>query len=394
MYDYVIIGGGIIGLAASMLLMKKYPQAKILLLEKEAELAKHQTGHNSGVIHSGIYYQPGSLKARFAKRGNESLINFCQEHGIDYDLCGKVIVATEDRELPHLHALYKRGLANDLKLELLNHEQLQHVEPYVSGIEAISVPEAGIVNFRQVAQKYAKIFQENGGEIHCDEAVTQLTKVNQGWSVETSKKSYQAKYLINCAGLHSDRIAKLAGYHLDMTIVPFRGEYYMLKDKHSYYVRHLIYPVPNPDLPFLGVHFTRMIDGRIEAGPNAVLSFKREGYQKTALNIKDLIEMFNYPGLQQLALKYFNVGIAEMARSFSKQLFVKSLQRLIPHVKREHLVKAPAGVRAQALSSDGRLIDDFYFIQDANSLHVCNAPSPAATASLEIGREIVRRLSK
>jgi len=392
MYDYIIIGGGIVGLATSMLLTKKHRHAKILLLEKEADLATHQTGHNSGVIHSGIYYKPGSLKARFAKRGNESLINFCKEHAIDYDLCGKVIVATENSELPRLHALYQRGLANGLTIDLLNREQLQQVEPYVSGIAAISVPEAGIINFRQVAKTYAEVFQENGGEIHCREAVTQLTKLSEGWSIKTTKTSYQTKYLINCAGLYSDRIAKLAGYHLDMKIVPFRGEYYMLKDEKSYYVRHLIYPVPDPRLPFLGVHFTRMIDGKVEAGPNAVLSFKREGYQKTDVNVNDTLEILSYPGLQQLALKYFNVGITEMIRSFSKQLFVKSLQRLIPHVKREHLVTAPAGVRAQALSKDGQLIDDFYFIQDANSLHVCNAPSPAATASLEIGKEIVRRL--
>lgn len=392
MYDYTIIGGGIVGLSVGMALTEKYPGTKILVLEKEQKLASHQTGNNSGVIHSGIYYEPGSFKARFAKQGSQSMVQFCETYDIDHDICGKVIVATNEAERPLLDNLYERGLQNGLDIKKLNRDELLDVEPHVNGVEAIFVSAAGIVNYKEVSEKFAYIIKAHDGHIHCGEEVKSIDERSNGVTVETNHATYQTKFLINCAGLQSDRIAKMAGYHIDMKIIPFRGEYYKLTPEKSDLVHNLIYPVPNPDFPFLGVHFTRMINGDIEAGPNAVLGFKREGYKKTDINLKDLAEVLSYPGFIRLASKYMKVGMGEMVRSFSKRKFVESLQQLIPDVKSDDLVAAPAGVRAQALNSDGMLVDDFQIVQGKKSLHVCNAPSPAATASIEIGKEIVSRL--
>ncbi|WP_243296710.1 L-2-hydroxyglutarate oxidase [Bacillus litorisediminis] len=394
MYDFTIIGGGIVGLSVGLAMTEQFPGKKILILEKEKELAAHQTGNNSGVIHSGIYYKPGSFKARFARQGSQSMVEFCQIYGIEHDICGKVIVATNQKELPLLENLYQRGLQNGLSIRKLNREELVEIEPHVNGLEAIHVPAAGIVNYKQVSKKIAELIQERCGEVKCKEVVRAIQEHQDGVTVETDRNTYETKFLVNCAGLHSDRIAKLAGYQIDMKIVPFRGEYYKLKPESRGLVRNLIYPVPNPDFPFLGVHFTRMIGGEVEAGPNAVLSFKREGYKKTDINLKDLAEVLSYKGFWKLASQNMREGINEMVRSVSKKKFVESLQTLIPEIKGEDLVPGGAGVRAQALKSDGSLIDDFHFVQGRKSLHVCNAPSPAATASLEIGKEVVRQIKE
>lgn len=394
MFDYIIVGGGIVGLSVGMNLTEKYPNKKILVLEKEKELATHQTGHNSGVIHSGIYYKPGSFKARFAKQGSKSMVEFSRKYDINHDICGKVIVATNEKERPLLNNLYERGLQNGLAIRQLNKEELHEIEPHVKGIGAIQVPTAGIVDYKMVSNKYAEIIEQHDGEINCGETVLSINESEHEVIVDTNKQSYKAKFLINCAGLQSDRIAKLAGYHIDMKIVPFRGEYYKLKAEKRNLVTNLIYPVPNPDFPFLGVHFTRMINGEVEAGPNAVLSFKREGYKKSDINIKDLAEVLTYKGFWKLASQNMKEGINEMVRSVSKKKFVENLQQLIPEIKSGDLVPGPAGVRAQALNSDGSMVDDFQIIQGKKSLHVCNAPSPAATASLEIGKEVVKQIGE
>ncbi|MBM7634583.1 L-2-hydroxyglutarate oxidase [Geomicrobium sediminis] len=392
MHDYTIIGGGIVGLSVAYNLLNNNPNLKVQVIEKEKEVASHQTGHNSGVIHSGIYYKPGSYKAKFAKAGSESMRAFCQEHDVDVDICGKVIVATDESELTNLENLYERGRTNGLDVELLDEKQLKEIEPHVNGIKAIRVPTAGIVSYKHVSEKLAELLRVSGGAIHLSEEVTSIVECNQSVTVRTNNKTYHSHYLINCAGLQSDRIAKMAGYHLDMKIVPFRGEYYKLKPEKRYLVNNLIYPVPNPEFPFLGVHFTRMIDGEVDAGPNAVLSFKREGYNKTDFNAKDLSEVLTYGGFWRIARKYMKTGIGEMVRSYNKDEFVKSLQRLIPEVQKEDLVKAPSGVRAQALTVEGKMVDDFHLVNGKRSLHVCNAPSPAATASLEIGKEIAKQV--
>ncbi|WP_368505428.1 L-2-hydroxyglutarate oxidase [Alkalihalophilus sp. As8PL] len=392
MYDFIIIGGGIVGLSTSMALYDKYPLAKVLLIEKEEELAMHQTGHNSGVIHSGIYYKPGSFKARFAKAGSHSMTEFCKKHKIDHDICGKIIVATKKEEIPLLHALYKRSIENNLETRLIDKGELREIEPYVNGLAAIQVPAAGIVNYKQVSLKFAELVNESGCEISLNTEVEKVHESKDEVLVETSKGPFKAKYMINCAGLHSDRVAKLSGYHTDVKIIPFRGEYYKLKPEKRHLVKNLIYPVPNPNFPFLGVHFTRMINGEIEAGPNAVLGFKREGYKKTDFSMKDFAEVMGNKGFWKLASKYVNEGASEMKRSLSKASFTRSLQELIPDIKASDLLNAPAGVRAQALRNDGTLVDDFYVINGKRSIHVCNAPSPAATASIEIGKSILSNL--
>ena len=391
MVDVVIVGGGIVGLSIGLALTEQFPEKKVVILEKESSVSMHQTGNNSGVIHSGIYYKPGSFKARFAKQGSESMVAFCKEHDIEYDICGKVIVATDQHELPLLDNLYNRGLENGLAIEKLTSAQLKEIEPHVAGIAAIRVPQAGIVNYRQVSEKMRELIEARGGEIRCHEEVKSIDEQQQEVVIETNKETYKANVLINCAGLQSDRIAKMAGYHADLKIVPFRGEYYKLKESSKGLVKHLIYPVPNPDFPFLGVHYTRMIGGEVEAGPNAVLSFKREGYKKTDINLFDLAETLTYKGFWKLASKNMKEGMNEMARSYSKALFVKSLQKLIPEITADDLEPGGAGVRAQALKSDGSMVDDFYFIPGKRSIHVLNAPSPAATASIEIGKEIVSK---
>jgi len=394
MYDFAIVGGGIVGLSTGMALSQRYPNAGILVLEKEDSWAKHQTGHNSGVIHSGIYYKPGSFKAKFAKAGSRSMVEFCQEHGIEHDICGKVITATKPEELPLLDNLYERGLANGLAITKIGAAELKEIEPHVNGLAAIRVPMAGIVNYKQVCETFAAIIDKNGGDLRLNTAVERVIETDRGVQIETNRGSFQARFFINCSGLHSDRVVKNSGLNTDMKIVPFRGEYYELIPEKRYLVKHLIYPVPNPAFPFLGVHFTRMIGGHVEAGPNAVLSLKREGYKKTDFDLRDFSEIMTYPGFWKLAGKYWKEGLEEMVRSFSKAAFVRSLQELIPEVQAEDLVPAAAGVRAQALKADGSLVDDFHFIAGKHSIHVCNAPSPAATASIEIGKVVAERVEE
>lgn len=388
MYDFAIIGGGIVGLASGMALGKRYPNARILVLEKEIYWAYHQTGNNSGVIHSGIYYKPGSFKAKFCRDGSRSMVEFCQENGIDYEVCGKVIVATEVEQLPLLESLYKRGLENGLNVTKLSAEQVGEIEPHVSCLAGIRVPTTGIVNYKQVCQKYADLIKSQGGDLRLNTKVEKISQTSTTTVLETNNGSFETRFVINCAGLHSDRIAKLGQVDPQAKIVPFRGEYYELIPEKRYLVNTLIYPVPNPAFPFLGVHFTKMIDGSVHAGPNAVLSMKREGYKKTDFDLRDFTEVMTYPGFWKLAAKHADEGIGEIIRSFSKAAFVRSLQKLIPCVQAEDLVPTHAGVRAQALMSDGKLVDDFLIVQGRNATHVCNAPSPAATSSLEIGKAI------
>lgn len=392
MYDFAIVGGGIVGLSTAMSIGQSYPNASILLLEKESQWAFHQTGNNSGVIHSGVYYKPGSFKAKFCRDGCESMVQFCQEHNIDHDVCGKVIVATEPEELPLLENLYQRGLQNGIRVEKITAEQVKEIEPHVACLAAIRVYSTGIVNYKQVCQKYAELAQNQGADLRLNTRVEACQKTAEGYAIETNNGTFNARFLINCAGLHCDRVAKLTAAESPAKIVPFRGEYYELTPEKRYLVKGLIYPVPNPSFPFLGVHFTRMIDGSVHAGPNAVLSLKREGYRKTDFDLRDFAEVMTYPGFWKLAAKHADQGIQEMIRSVFKAEFVRSLQRLIPEVRSEDLVPTHAGVRAQALMPDGKLVDDFLFVESENALHVCNAPSPAATSSLEIGRAIAAKM--
>jgi L-2-hydroxyglutarate oxidase len=391
MHDVIIIGAGLVGLGVANALQEANPSLRILILEKESGPAAHQSGHNSNVVHSGIYYAPGSLKARLAKLGNQSMFAFCREHDLYHDQCGKVIVATQLKELDLLENIYQRGLQNGLAVSRLSQAQLREREPHVNGLEALLVPDAGIVNYSQVAAKLAEIIQQRGGEIHYGQQVEGISESSGDVSVRTQHVQYQAKWLVNCTGLFSDRIAALAGYQTGMKIVPFRGEYYVLNDEKNYLVNHLIYPVPNPDFPFLGVHFTRMYNGKRDVGPNAVLAFKREGYRKCDFSLRDLSEVLGYRGFWKIAGNYLGEGFAEVRRSLSRQRFTENARRLIPELQPEDIQPGPAGVRAQALTADGKLVDDFHFVKGRRSLHVCNAPSPAATASLEIGREIVRQ---
>ena len=392
MYNYIIIGGGIVGLSTAIALSQKFPDAKIALLEKEASWAKHQTGHNSGVIHSGIYYKPGSFKAKLCRQGNRSMVAFCQQHDIPYKMCGKVIVATEPHELPLLDNLYERGLANQLEISKLTSEQVREVEPHVSCLAGIQVKSTGIVDYKQVCLKYVEIAQQQEVELFNNTRVKDLIETAEGYKIETSQGEYQTEFLINCAGLYSDRLAELAKVKPPAKIVPFRGEYYELTPEKRYLVNGAIYPVPNPNFPFLGVHFHPIIGGRVHAGPNAVLGFKREAYNKFDFDLKEFMETMTYPGFWKLAAKYPKDGLAEMIRSYSKTIFVRSLQRLIPEVQAKDIVPTSAGVRAQALKIDGSMVDDFLFINRDRALHVCNAPSPAATASIEIGKQIVAQI--
>lgn len=393
-YDFAIIGGGIVGLSVGMSLSEQFPGKRLLVLEKEKAWADHQTGNNSGVIHSGIYYKPGSLKATLCREGNRAMVAFCVKHGIEHEVCGKVIVATEPEELPLLKNLHERGAANGLKVKEIGREELKEIEPHVRGLAALLVPSTGIVHYRKVAETFARLVQERGGDLRLSTKVEQIAKNGTGSVLETTGGAFHAKFIINCAGLHSDRVAKLAGLKPGMKIVPFRGEYYELKPEKRYLVKHLIYPVPNPNFPFLGVHFTRMIDGSIHAGPNAVLSLKREGYHKSDLDLRDLLDVITYPAFWRLARRHFREGAKEVVRSMSKAAFVHSLQRLIPEVQMDDVVPAHAGVRAQALMDDGKLMDDFLILPGEKSLHVCNAPSPAATASIEIGKKIVEQIPR
>ena len=389
MYDITIIGGGIVGLATALTLKNSNPSLKILLLEKETELAKHQTGNNSGVIHSGLYYKPGSLKATNCIHGYNLLIDFCQQNEIPFDLCGKIVVATEENELPLLENLYVRGQQNGLQnLKKLGKEEILEYEPHVAGLAGIFVPQTGIVDYKLVAQKYGDLIRSKGGEISLGERVLDIQSSEDKSVVITQKASYTTKLVINCAGLYSDKVARMTVPNLNVKIIPFRGEYYKLTKEKEYLVKNLIYPVPDPNFPFLGVHFTRMAKGGVEAGPNAVLAFKREGYKKSDINLSELGETLAWPGFQKVAAKYWRTGFGEMYRSFSKAAFTKALQKLIPEIVESDLAPGGAGVRAQACDRNGGLVDDFMILEEKKVINVCNAPSPAATSSLAIGETV------
>ncbi|OBQ39339.1 MAG: hydroxyglutarate oxidase [Anabaena sp. CRKS33] len=392
MYDFAIIGGGIVGLSTAMALGERYPNAQILVVEKENQWAFHQTGNNSGVIHSGIYYKPGSFKAKFSRDGSRSMVEFCQKYDIDHEVCGKVIVASNQQELPRLENLYQRGLENGIPVKRISPEEVKEIEPHVSSVGGVKVFSTGIVNYKQVCLKYAELIRNQGGDLRLNTQVLKIVRSGKNQVLETNNGSFETRFVINCAGLHSDRMAKLGKANPEARIVPFRGEYYELVPEKRYLVKTLIYPVPNPDFPFLGVHFTRMIDHTVHAGPNAVLSLKREGYQKTDFDLRDFAEVISYPGFWKLAAKHADEGIKEIIRSFSKAAFVKSLQKLIPEIEAKDIIPTHAGVRAQALMNNGALVDDFLIINGDNSIHVCNAPSPAATSSLEIGKAIAAQI--
>jgi (S)-2-hydroxyglutarate dehydrogenase len=388
-YDVTIVGGGIVGLATALRILQRRPGTRLILIEKEARVAQHQTGNNSGVIHSGLYYKPGSLKARNCREGYQQLLDFCRDEGIPYEICGKVVVATREDEFGPLEELHRRGEANGLTgLRWLTPEQIKEHEPHCAGIRGLFVPQTGIVDYAVVSEKYADRIHAAGGEIALGERVEAIRRAGNEVEVVTPKATRTTRLLVACAGLHSDRLARETQPDLPLRITPFRGEYYVLKPEARHYVRNLIYPVPDPAFPFLGVHFTRMIGGEVECGPNAVLAFKREGYKKTDFSLRDTWETLAWPGFRVVMWKYWRMGMGEFHRSFSKAAFVRALQRLIPEIQAEHLEPGGAGIRAQACARDGKLVDDFHILEDGNIVHVCNAPSPAATASLAIGAAI------
>ncbi|MGA8212044.1 MAG: L-2-hydroxyglutarate oxidase [Candidatus Sulfotelmatobacter sp.] len=389
-YNVIIVGGGIVGLAVALQITKRFPRLRPLLLEKESRVGQHQSSHNSGVIHSGVYYKPGSLKATLCVEGARAMVEFCREHGIPHQICGKVIVATHEEEFLGLEELRRRGEANGLTgLELIGREKLFEIEPHASGLRALVVPSTGITDYASVCEKYAELIRAQGGTILTSTAVTGLQHLTGEVVAETTGGTFSAASLINCAGLFSDRISRMAGDDPEVMIVPFRGEYYDLIPRRTSLVRALIYPVPDPRFPFLGVHFTRRVNGTVDAGPNAVLAFRREGYRRTDFNLHDLASSLAFPGFWRMAAKYWRSGLDEFHRSFSKRAFVRALQRLLPEVREQDLVPGGSGVRAQALKRDGTLVDDFKFVPSKNVLHVLNVPSPAATASLMIARSIV-----
>lgn len=395
MYDCIIIGGGIVGLATALKIKEQRPSLNVVVLEKENHLALHQTGHNSGVIHSGLYYRPGSLKAINCIRGYQTLIDFCNENEIPYDLCGKIVVATRAEQLHGLNNLFERGLQNGLKdNRKITREEMKEIEPHVEGLEGLWVPYTGIVNYTTVSEKYGEVFQKKEGKIMLGEKVTNIRQLT-GYSevITENGNTYQGKLIVNCAGLYSDKIAQLSqSSPVNLQIIPFRGEYYKIRPEKHHLVKNLIYPVPDPSFPFLGVHFTRMIGGGIEAGPNAVLAFSREGYRKTDINLAELGETLQWPGFRKVASKYWQTGMGEMYRSFSKNAFTKALQELIPEITQDDLIPGGAGVRAQACDIHGSLLDDFAIIESNRSINVCNAPSPAATSSLSIGQTISEKV--
>ncbi len=394
-YDVIIIGGGAVGLATALKIQRTEPRYRVLVLEKEDAIARHQTGNNSNVIHSGIYYKPGSLKAKNCINGYHELIAFCNQHDIPYKLCGKVIVATDQKEVPLLENIFIRGQQNGLdNLKRLDAEELLEYEPHVTGVAGIFVPQTGIVDYRKVAEKYAELFMNSGGTIRLSEQVTDIRPGSADITVVTQKGAYTGKLLVNCAGLYSDKIARYALPHLDVRIIPFRGEYYKLRKEKEHLVKTLIYPVPDPNFPFLGVHFTTMINGGVECGPNAVLAFKREGYRKSDVDLAEFAETLAWPGFHKIASKYWKTGFGEMYRSFSKAAFTKALQKLIPEVEEADLEPGGAGVRAQACDRKGGLLDDFMIVESPRAIHVCNAPSPAATSSLSIGETIAELATK
>lgn len=381
------------GLATALELSEKYPGARITLLEKESAVGRHQTGHNSGVLHCGLYYKPGSVKARLAVSGIRRMVAFCRENSIPHEVCGKLVVAADDAELPRLKNLEERGRANGLEgLRFLSAPEMREIEPHVGGVAALRVPQEGIVDYPRVCEVMKAKLEERGVRVITSARVTRTRTTGGGWVAETNAGEFEASFLINCAGLHCDRVAELAGERRDMRVLPFRGEYYKIKPERSHLVRNLIYPVPDPQFPFLGVHFTRLIHGGIEAGPNAVLAFAREGYRKTDFNARDFVDALTYGGFWRFLRRYPSMAWFELRRSFSRELFCRSLQRLVPEIQPADLAEGGSGVRAQLIAPEGELVQDFSFIERANALHVLNAPSPAATASLAIGAEIVSRV--
>jgi L-2-hydroxyglutarate oxidase LhgO len=392
--DVAIIGGGIVGLATAWQLTRRHPDLGVVLVEKENALARHQSSHNSGVLHAGVYYRPGSLKAENCRAGKEAMQAFCSEEGISFELCGKVVVAVDESDLPALEMIYERGRANGVECSVIGRERLLEIEPHAAGIKAIHVPESGIVDYTLVCDRLARRIQERGTEIRTGTRVTDIISGSDSIVLVTDADPIETRFVVNCAGLHSDRVTRLTGMAPEAKIVPFRGEYYELRPEAHHLVQGLIYPVPDPSFPFLGVHFTRMINGGVECGPNAVLAFAREGYRKTDIHLGDLFESLTYPGLLRVIPKYGRTGMGEIWRSISKRAFVRALQRLVPEIRAEHLEPAPSGVRAQAMRPDGSMVDDFLIQESDRVINVGNAPSPAATASLNIGRLIVERLAQ
>ena len=389
----VVVGGGIIGLATAWRLTERFPDARVTVLEKESEVGRHQSSHNSGVLHAGLYYKPGSRKARLAVRGIRQMVEFCQRRSIAHEMCGKVVVAVTQGEVPRLQTLLERGRANGLEgLRWLTREQLHEIEPYAAGVAAIHVPQEGIADYPAVCRALSEEIQEHGGQVITGAEVTAIAREGSIWRSHSTAGDYQSERIVTCAGLQADRVAALTGQRRDIRIIPFRGEYYGIRPDRQHLVRNLIYPVPDPAFPFLGVHFTRMIHGGIEAGPNAVLALSREGYRKSDLRVRDLADALAFAGLWKFLAKYSNMCWTEMRRSFSKELFCATLQRLIPEIQPEDLVPGGAGVRAQAMAADGTLVEDFHFVEGPGELHVVNAPSPGATASLAIGEEIAETL--
>ena len=389
-HNVIIIGGGVVGLGVALEITRRFPHLRLLLLEKEDRVARHQSGHNSGVIHSGVYYKPGSMKARLCVSGAAAMIEFCREHEVAHEVCGKVIVAIDTDELPRLEELHRRGEANGLVgLRMIGPEELREIEPHSTGMKALVVPSTGITDYAKVSEKYADLISARGGTVLTSAAATGIRRGTSEIVVETSRGAFSATALINCAGLHSDRVSRMAGDEPGVMIVPFRGEYYDLVPERAWLVRALIYPVPDPRFPFLGVHFTRRITGKVDAGPNAVFALAREGYRHRDISLRDLISSLAFPGFWRMARGNWRNGFDEFRRSLSKPLFVRALQRLLPEVSEKDLVPGGSGVRAQALKPDGTLVDDFQFLPSGKVLHVLNVPSPAATASLAIGKTIV-----
>lgn len=393
MYDFLIIGGGIVGMSTAMQLLGRYPDKKVLVVEKESGPARHQTGHNSGVIHAGVYYTPGSLKARFCLEGNRNTKEFCDENGIRYETCGKLLVATNALEMERMKALWERTEANGLEREWLSADALREREPNITGIGGIFVPSSGIVSYAEVTAAMARRFTERGGEIRYATEVTGLRESATGVSATTTQGDFNARYLISCSGLMADRVVRMLGLEPEFRICPFRGEYYLLPEQHNRIVNHLIYPIPDPSMPFLGVHLTRMIDGTVTVGPNAVLAWKREGYRKRDISLRDTLETLGYAGVRKVLRDNLKPGLIELKNSLLKGGYLKEVQKYCPSLTKADLKPYPAGVRAQAVSRDGRLVDDFLFVKTARTINVCNAPSPAATSALPIGRYIIAEAS-
>lgn len=389
-----ILGGGIVGLATAYNLTQRYSGWSVRVIEKEPDVGSHQTGHNSGVLHSGIYYKPGSLKAANCRVGKQAMERFCLEHGVPYDICGKVIVAVDERELPALERIYERGQANGVHCEIIPRERLKELEPYAAGVKAIHVPEAGIVNYRAVCRKMAELVKQRDGHIQTSSRVIGIRHEERLIAIQTTAGDFTADYVVNCTGLFSDRVAKLTGRKTPEKVIPFRGEYFELRRESQYLCKNLIYPVPDPSFPFLGVHFTRMIEGGVECGPNAVLALAREGYKKTDINFRDLGETLTYGGFLKLAARHWRMGAGEMWRSLSKTAFVRALSRLMPLIQSDDLVPHRSGVRAQAIAPTGNLIDDFLIDAQGRVVNVLNAPSPAATSSLNVGKLVVDKLAE